>query len=228
MRRRDGNGVAVDGSIDHCNVCIVGKKSPAGSHQEGQTRRHHGALSTALYTQMGPFKPEARGGYEYVSRITDQFTKWTAVYSLCSKAQAVASLQLYVTSTAIPFGSRIVTWRADKGGEYTGEDFKAYCQETGTTRQLTATNTPIQIGVSERVGRTLCAMVRCMRVDSGLPQLFWGECMMAASSYICNRVPHSALNMETPYKKLYGKDADLSYLRSIAQGPSYTSKTQTS
>ena len=38
---------------------------------------------------------------------------------------------------------------------------------------------------------------------------------MLAASYICNRIPHSVLNMETPYKKLYGKDADLSYLKII-------------
>ena len=36
-----------------------------------------------------------------------------------------------------------------------------------------------------------------------------------AASYSCNRIPHSALNMETPYKKLYGKDADLSHLKII-------------
>ena len=36
-----------------------------------------------------------------------------------------------------------------------------------------------------------------------------------AVSYICNRIPHSALNMETPYKKLYGKDADLSHMEII-------------
>ena len=33
--------------------------------------------------------------------------------------------------------------------------------------------------------------------------------------YICNRISHLALNMETPYKKLYGKDADLSHLKII-------------
>ena len=37
-----------------------------------------------------------------------------------------------------------------------------------------------------------------------------------AASYICNRTPHPALNVETPYKKLYGKDADLSHLKIIS------------
>ena len=36
-----------------------------------------------------------------------------------------------------------------------------------------------------------------------------------AASCICNRTPHLARNMETPYKKLYGKDADLSHLKII-------------
>ena len=94
------------------------------------------------------------------------------------------------------------------------EDFKAYCQKTGITQQFAATNTTQQIGVLERVGQTLCAMGRCMRVDSGLPPFLWGELMMTAS-YICNRILHSALNMETPHKKLYRKDADLSHLKII-------------
>ena len=163
---------------------------------------------------MGPFKPAVREGYEYASKIIDPSTKWIAVYLLCTKDQALASLQLFVTSTAIPFGSRIFTWRANKSGEYTGEDFKAYCQEASITQQFAATSTPQQIGVSERVGRILYATVRCMRIDSGLPPFLWRELMMA-TSYICNRILPSALNMETPYKKLHGKDADLSHLKII-------------
>ena len=35
---------------------------------------------------------------------------------------------------------------------------------------------------------------------------------MITASYLCNRIPPSALKMETPYKMLNGKDADLSHL----------------
>ena len=41
---------------------------------------------------------------------------------------------------------------------------------------------------------------------------------MMAASYICNRIPRSALNMETLYKKLYGKDANISHLKIIGAG----------
>ena len=57
-------------------------------------------------------------------------------------------------------------------------------------------------------------MVPFMRVDSGLPPFLWGRLMMAAP-YICNRISYSAPNIETPYKKLYEKDADLSHLKII-------------
>ena len=60
----------------------------------------------------------------------------------------------------------------------------------------------------------MCAIVRCMCVDSGLAPFVLGELVMAAS-YICNQILHPALSMETPYKKLYGKDADLSRLKII-------------
>ena len=129
---------------------------------------------------MGPFKPTARGGYEFVSEIADWFTKWTAVYFLCSKDQALPSLQLFVTSSVISLGNRIIRWRADKGGGFKGDKIKAYCLETGITQEFAALNTPQQIGVPERVRRTLCGMVRYVLVDSGLPPFLWGELMMTA------------------------------------------------
>ena len=137
-----------------------------------------------------------------------------STFSAHSKDQALASLQLLVTSTLIPLGKRTIKWRADKGGEFTGDEVKGYCLGTGKTQEFTATNTPQQIAVSERVGRTLCGMVRCMLVDSRFPPFLLGELVMRAS-YLCNRIPHSALKMKTPYKILYGKDADLPHLRII-------------
>ena len=111
---------------------------------------------------IGPFKRTVCGGYELVCKITDQFTKWTAVYFLCSKDPALVSLQLFVTSTVTLLGKRIIKWRADKGGDFTGDEFKSYCLETVITQELAATKKPQQIDVSERVGQTLCVMVRSM------------------------------------------------------------------
>ena len=74
MQRRGGNGVTFDGSINHCDVCAVGK-----SHQLAHPKKAKHAEIRAPFQLdygglMGHFKPAARGGHDYVSKITDPFT----------------------------------------------------------------------------------------------------------------------------------------------------------
>ena len=38
---------------------------------------------------------------------------------------------------------------------------------------------------------------------------------MLTAAYLNNRTPHAAFNNETPYKRLYGKDATLGHFRTI-------------
>ena len=166
---------------------------------------------------MGPFTPEAYGGFKYVSKILDQVIRWTDVYLLENKSFAFDFFRLFVTSTIIACGGLVIRWHTDKEGEYTSEAFKQYCLETGkraSPRILRPPNTPQKNGMSERVGRTLCSLVRCLLVDGGLPPKLWGG-LMLTGAYLCNRMPHSGLDMETPFKWLYGKEANLSHLKII-------------
>ena len=138
-------------------------------------------------------------------------------FLLKAKSDVVDSLKLYNQRTVIPSGYRLGRVKADRGGECTGNAFRQYCREVGVRLEFAATNTPQQIGANERVGRTLAGMVRCLLADSGLPHFLWGELFLTAS-YLRNRAPHSALNHETPFKTLHGKDADLRHLRVIGAG----------
>ena len=142
MQRHNGNGITFEGTIADCDVCAVGKDQQLAHPKKGQ----HGGITRPFQLcygdLMGPFTPEAYGSFKYVSKITDQFTRWTAVYSLENKSSTFDSFCLFVTSTAIPCGGRVIPWRADKGGEYTSEAFKQNCLETGITQEFAATNTP--------------------------------------------------------------------------------------
>ena len=171
LRKRDGAGIAFEGAISDCDVCAVGKTQQlahpkTANHKVNRSfQLCYGDLMgpfTPVSFQlcyedlMGPFTPVTISGYKYVSNITDEYTKWTAVYLLTNKNQALKSLRIFVGSTVIPFGGRIVCWRVDKGGEYTGEELQQYCLETGIIQEFVATNTPQQIGVSECAGE-FCA-----------------------------------------------------------------------
>lgn len=55
-------------------------------------------------------------------------------------------------------------------------------------------------------------MVWCSLADNGFPPPLWGELTLTAV-YLCNRIPHSAIQMETPHEVLYGRDANLPHLK---------------
>ena len=171
LRKQDGTGITLlEEAVSDCDVCSV-RKAQQLAHPKTANRKVIRPFQLYYGDLMGPFTPVNMGGYKYVSNAIHEYTKWTAVYLLTNEMQDLQSLQLFVGSTVIPFGGGIVRWRADQGGEYTGEEFWQYYAylETGTIQEFAATNTPQQIGVSERVGRTLCAMIRCILADSGFP-----------------------------------------------------------
>ena len=163
---------------------------------------------------MRPLSPPALGGFRYVSKFSDQLTKWNEVFLLKEENSAVDTVQLYNQAGVMPSGLRLERLRADKGGENTGEAFRKYCLDVGIKLEFSSTNTPQQIGANERLGRTLAGMVRCLLSDSGLPPFLWGELFLTVS-YLINRAPYAALANKTPFQALYGKPAHLGHLRAI-------------
>ena len=123
---------------------------------------------------MGFLTPEALRGYKYITKISDELTKWTETYLLNSKRNALTSFQVFVQSVLIPSGFRTERLRVDKGGEFVRKEFQGYCLQTGVSLEYASTSTPQQIGMSERVGRTHAAMMRRMLTDSGLPKFLLG------------------------------------------------------
>ena len=130
LRKRDGTGIRFERSVSDCDVCPVGKAQQL-SHPNKANHTINRPFQLCDGNLMGLFTSVAISDYTYVSKVTDEYTKWTAVYLLANKNKALESLQLFVGSTDISFGGRIVCWRADKGDEYTGEEFRRYYLETG-------------------------------------------------------------------------------------------------
>ena len=84
---------------------------------------------------------------------------------------------------------------------------------------------PQPTGASERVRRTLCATVRCILVDDGLPSNLWGK-RMITEAYLAIEFPihHSRWQHHTRFYTV----RTLTYLtsRSPKPGPSFTSRNQ--
>ena len=163
---------------------------------------------------MGPFTPVAKGGYRFVSKFTDDYSRMKEIFLLKNKTEAAESLHQYNMTVAAPLGLRIEDLRCDKGGEYTGQEFRTLCVGAGINIEYTATNTPQQNGVSERDGQTLAKITRCLMKDGDFPPFMWGELMFTAK-YLANRSSHSTLEGATPYSKMHNLEPDLTGLRAI-------------
>ena len=230
LKKCDNNGVSFDGTVADCDVCAVGKSQQLAHPKTADHKVKH-PFQLVFADLMGPITPEALGGYKYVSKNSDECTKWTEIHLLKSKHDALIAFQSFIKSAVLPIGFRVERLRTDKGGEYTSDKFRDYCLQTGVSLEYASTNTPQQIGMSERVGRTLAAMVRWMLVDSGLPKFLWGELMFTAA-FLGNRAPHAAIDMQSPYKMLNGTEPDLRRLRVIGARAfvhieTHTKKTRT-
>ena len=113
LKKVNNNGVSFDGTVPDCDVCAVGK-SRQQAHPKTADQHVQHPLQLVFTDVMGKFTPEALGGYKYVSKISDEHTRWTEIYLLKSKDGAFHAFQSFLQSMVIPSGVRVERLRADK------------------------------------------------------------------------------------------------------------------
>ncbi|CAB1117586.1 unnamed protein product [Ectocarpus sp. CCAP 1310/34] len=159
-------------------------------------RRNPATGQLVQFDNMGPIDPPAKYNgrtYSYVPKATDVLTRMREVYLLRDRTQNTQALHAYNMQVASE-GYRI--------------------EESAIKLEFAATNTPQEIGVSERDGQTLAAVTRALLRDGDFPKHVWGE-LMTTAAYLTNKTPHAELGGATPYSKMYNTTPDLSRLRAI-------------
>ena len=99
MNRKNGNGVAFNSFVAACDVCLFGKSRKLAHSRKAKHASINAPFQLVYGDLMAPFKPTGHGEYKFVSKITDQFTKWIAVYLLCSEDLALKNFLLTRTSS---------------------------------------------------------------------------------------------------------------------------------
>ena len=194
-------------ALDTCPACIQGKMTKTPFPKEA-TRRATRKLEL-VHTDVSGKMSVPSGKDLYFIAFIDDCTRKSKVYLMEGKYQALEMYKRYIQETATPEGLKVGTLRSDEGGEYIGEDFRGFCLDQGTKREITARHSPSQNGVAERYMRTLVEMARSMLAHRGLDKEWWGPAVLYAA-YIRNRSPTKALGMKTPYEMWTGSKADYS------------------
>jgi transposase InsO family protein len=155
----------------------------------------------------GPINPTSNGGSRYFITFTDDFSRKTWTYVLTEKANALAIFKKFKASAEKETNCQIKCLRTDRGGEFTSSAFNDFCSESGIKRQLTASYTPQQNGVSERKNRTIMNMVRSMLAGMNVPKRFWPEAVLWAT-HVLNRSPTMSVTSQifVSYQRLISRN----------------------
>ena len=70
---------------------------------------------------------------------------------------------------------KINTFQSNNGEEFTSNEFKELCKESGIKRELSTQYNPQQNGVAERKNRTIMEAAREMLHHQDLPMHLWAE-----------------------------------------------------
>lgn len=162
----------------------------------------------------GWITPNSVGDARYFLTFIDDATRMTYLYPLKSKtAKEVRDSFLHFRNVFEQDGRRVKSLRTDGGGEY-HKQMAELCIELGIKHEETAPYTPEQNGVAESANGVICARIRSILAETGLPKELWAE-LACTVTYLKNRSPTRSLETKTPYEALHGCKPDLSHLVAV-------------
>ena len=198
-------------NIGVCEHCIFGKQKKVSFSKSGKASKLQ-KLELVHTDVWGPAPIKSLGGSRYYITFIDDSTRKVWVYFLKNKSDVFSVFKRWKTEIENQTGLKIKSLKSDNGREYESQEFKDFCSENGIRMIKTIPGTPEQNGVAERMNRTLNERARCMRIQSGLPKMFWADAINTAA-YLINRGPSVPLDYQLPEEMWSGKEVSLTHLR---------------
>jgi len=130
------------------------------------------------------------------------------------KSEAFHYFKVFEAMAVAHFNLPLSRFRCDSGGEYLSNEMKAYFETKGIQYECAIRDTPEQVGVAERMIRSVAEKARCMLIESKLNKNLWNEAVLAAV-YVINRSPTSALKDKTPAETWYGYRPNLRKIKNF-------------
>jgi hypothetical protein len=162
----------------------------------------------------GPAPVNSSDGNKYYLLFVDDFSRFSWLYLLKHKSDVFSIFKSFKATVENQFSTQIKFLRTDCGGEYTCNEFTAFCTSSGITHQLSCPHTPQQNGLVERKHRHIVECALTLLSHASLPITHWTYAVTAAL-HLINRLPTPRLSHKSPWEKLFHKPPDISHFRTF-------------
>jgi transposase InsO family protein len=190
-----GLKVDSDNPILHiCVPCVHGKQHrdpfPAKASHRSKTPFER------IHSDLHEVPCLTSSGYRYWLTFINDCSCYAWIYLLERKSEAFNAFKLFKAMVEKQYNAVIRFFHKDKGGEYIGHKWDAFCGKHGIWRKHTTRATPQQNSVAEHKNRTLAEIVTAMLNKATLSKLFWGK-VLATANKVLNMLPSATLPQDT-------------------------------
>lgn len=180
-----------------CDVCSATKTTRSVPRRKFQKPHRH--LYELIHSDICEMPVISVDGFKYFALFVDDASRYSHIVLLRKKSDIYRGFSELLDDGSIT----ISTIRSDQGSEYLSKTFQSLCMSNDIRQEFASVATPEEMGLAERLNRTLLEKVRPMLLESTLPSTFWSFAVTQAN-FLYNRSPHSFLGNQTPFFVRYG------------------------
>lgn len=191
-----------------CSACCMGKAHRLHSPSSHTTYNH--PLELVYCDLWGPSPQPSTQGFTYYISFVDAFSKFTWLYLLKSKAEALGVFKQFKSLVELQLGFSIKAVQTDWGGEF--RPFNKFLTDLGIVHRVICPHTHHQNGVVERKHRHIVDLGLTLLSQASLPLTYWDYAFPTAV-FLINRLPSAAIQFQVPYSMLFHTTPDYKFLR---------------
>ena len=207
--------------LSKCNVTHINKMDSnfRSSCCLGKIHRFSFSLSRTAYTKplelihldlWGPAPVLSNSGYRYYIHFVDAFSRFSWIFLLRNKYEAIKTFVNFKTQLELQFDSKIKFLQIDYGGEF--HAFQSYLAKNGIVHRVSCPHTQQQNGVAKQKHRTIVEHGLTLLHTTSLPLKFWDESFRTVV-YLLNRLPIAVFHHKCPIEVLFKSIHNYSFLK---------------